>query len=116
MIEILISILIIIGVFFNLLGSIGLVRLPDIYARIHAATKSATLGIAFLILATFLYFWIVEGQFIGNILLAILFVFLTAPVGAQIMSRSAHRTKVPLSNQSAHDDLKNSYEKRQKNG
>ncbi|WP_374561235.1 monovalent cation/H(+) antiporter subunit G [Sinobaca sp. H24] len=41
MIEILISILIIIGIFFSLLGSIGLVRLPDIYARIHA-TKSAS--------------------------------------------------------------------------
>lgn len=112
MIEILISILIIIGIFFSLLGAIGLVRLPDIYARIHAATKSATLGIAFLVFATFLYFWVVEAEFIGKILLAILFVFLTAPVGAQIISRSAHRTGVPLWNKSIHDDLTESYDEK----
>lgn len=109
MIEIIISIFILIGGFFTLLGSIGLIRLPDVYGRLHAATKSATLGVISIMIGAFVYFLYTEGIMTGKILLTILFVFLTAPVAAQMISRSAYRVGVPLWEKSVQDDLKQMY-------
>ncbi|MDT8861451.1 monovalent cation/H(+) antiporter subunit G [Alkalihalobacillus sp. MEB130] len=111
-IEIILSIFIITGAFLSLLGSIGLIRFPDVYGRTHAATKSATLGVISIMVATFLFFLLVEGIFAGKILLAILFVFLTAPVAALMVARAAYRTGVPLWEKSGQDDLKKMYEKK----
>ncbi|MBU8905598.1 monovalent cation/H(+) antiporter subunit G [Desertibacillus haloalkaliphilus] len=105
LIAILISILAILGGFLSLLGSIGLIRFPDVYGRLHAATKSATLGVISIMLATFLYFLFAEQLFMGKILLTILFVFLTAPVVGLTVSRSAYRIGVPLWEQSTIDEL-----------
>ncbi|GAE31657.1 monovalent cation/H(+) antiporter subunit G [Alkalihalobacillus hemicellulosilyticus] len=104
--EIIISIFVIIGGFLSLLGSIGLIRFPDVYGRTHAATKSATLGVISIIIATFLFFLLIQGEFIMKLLLAIIFVFLTAPVAAQMVGRAAYRTEVPLWEKSVQDDLK----------
>ncbi|MFA9455919.1 monovalent cation/H(+) antiporter subunit G [Halalkalibacter sp. AB-rgal2] len=104
--EVIISIFVLIGGFLSLLGSIGLIRFPDVYGRTHAATKSATLGVISIIIATFLFFLLVQGEFIMKLLLAIIFVFLTAPVAAQMVGRAAYRTKVPLWEKSVQDDLK----------
>ncbi|PSL45066.1 multisubunit sodium/proton antiporter MrpG subunit [Salsuginibacillus halophilus] len=114
MIEILISIFVLIGGFFSLLGSIGILRLKDVYGRIHAATKSATLGVVATITGTFLYFLIIDGEFSGNILLTILFVFMTAPVAAHIISRSAHRTGIKLWEQSTVDELVDTYPEKER--
>lgn len=105
MIEIVVAVLLVIGAFFSLMSSIGLIRLPDVYGRAHAVGKSSTLGVMSLMLATFIYF---AGAGIMNakILLAILFVFITAPVSSLVISRSAYRIGVPLSKYSTHDDLK----------
>ncbi len=111
-IEIILSIFILLGAFLSLLGSIGLIRFPDVYGRTHAATKSATLGVISIMVATFLFFLLIEGLFVGKILLAILFVFLTAPVAALMIGRSAYRTGVPLWEKSVQDDLKEVYEKK----
>lgn len=108
-IEIIASILILIGVFFSLLSAIGVTRLPDVYSRMHAAGKSSTLGVIFLMLAVFVYF-IPQGIVNGKVLLAILFIFLTAPLSALMVNRSAYRTGVPLAKNSIQDDLKNKYE------
>lgn len=105
MIEIVISIFIILGGLLSILGSIGLLRFPDVYARLHAATKSATLGVISIMLGTFLYFLIIENLFAGKILLAILFVFLTAPVAGFMISRSAYNVGVKLWDNSIQDDL-----------
>jgi Mg2+ and Co2+ transporter CorA len=56
MLEIIVSILILIGAIFNLIGSIGLVKLPDFFTRLHAPTKATTLGIGSILLASFIYF------------------------------------------------------------
>ena len=111
-IEIILSIFIILGGFLSLLGSIGLIRFPDVYGRTHAATKSATLGVISIMVATFLFFLLVEGIFVGKLLLAILFVFLTAPVAALMVARAAYRTGVPLWEKSGQDDLKEMYKKK----
>lgn len=103
-VEIIISILILLGVFFTLLSAIGVIRLPDVYSRMHAAGKSSTLGVIALTLATFLYF-VSEGIINAKILLSILFLFVTAPLSALMINRSAYNTGVPLADHSIQDDL-----------
>lgn len=111
-IEIIISLFIVLGGFLSLLGSIGLIRFPDVYGRTHAATKSATLGVISIMTGTFFFFLLIEGEFVGKILLAILFVFLTAPVAGLMIGRAAYRTGVPLWEKSTQDDLKEMYAKK----
>ena len=86
--------------------TVGLVRLPDVYTRSHAASKSSTLGVLFTLVGTFLFFLMEEGYFSIRLFLGIFFVFLTAPVAAHVISRSAYRSKVELAKESVQDDLK----------
>ena len=109
MIEILISVLIIIGVFFILAGSIGLLRLPDLYNRTHAATKSATIGVMSVVLAATLFFSSHSEVTSGKLILTIVFVFITAPVAGQMISRAAYRVGVKVWDKSVMDDFKSQY-------
>lgn len=82
------------GVAFDLLGCLGLVRLPDVYNRLQAATKCVTLGTCSILFGVFL----VSG-FTGTgmrSLLCILFVILTAPVSAHVIARGGHRAGIKL--------------------
>lgn len=84
--------LIAVGSFFLLVGTIGLLRLPDIYNRMHATSKATTLGAASLFLAGFVYF---DARAEGlTSLVGIVFLFLTAPTGAHMISRSAQKMGV----------------------
>jgi len=86
--------LILIGVMFDFLGVLGLVRLPDVYNRLQAATKCVTFGSAGILLGVF----ILQGfnNFGFKVLLGIVFIFLTSPVAAHIIARAAHRSGVKL--------------------
>lgn len=91
LIELLVSALILIGAFFALVGSIGLVRLPDFYCRLHAPTKSSTLGIGAILIASMLI-PLASGLLPGLAeVLMTLFVFITAPVSANMLSLAALR-------------------------
>ena len=113
MTEIVISIFLLIGGFLSVLGSIGILRFPDVYGRLHAATKSATLGVISIMIGVFLFFLIVEGVFVGKILLTIVFVFLTAPLAGFMISRYAYRVGVKLWEGSIQDDLAEDMKKAQ---
>ncbi|MBB6444645.1 monovalent cation/H(+) antiporter subunit G [Bacillus benzoevorans] len=104
--EIIAAILILIGTCFSFLSAIGILRLPDVYTRSHAASKSSTLGVLCILTGTFLFFLITEYYFSIRLLLGIFFVFLTAPVSAHMICRSAYRSRVPLAETSVKDDLK----------
>jgi multicomponent Na+:H+ antiporter subunit G len=104
--EVIAAVLILIGAFFSLLSAVGLLRLPDVYTRSHAASKSTTLGVLCTLVGTLLYFLITDGYFSIRLLLGIFFVFLTAPVSAHLICRSAHRSNVQLAEESVQDDLK----------
>ncbi len=85
---------IIVGLIFDLFGCLGLVRLPDVYNRLQAATKCVTLGTCSILFGTFL---IVGFNAAGiKALLAIVFLMLTAPVAAHAIARGAHRSGVTL--------------------
>ncbi|MGJ9381653.1 monovalent cation/H(+) antiporter subunit G [Salipaludibacillus sp. CF4.18] len=105
LIEIIISILLLIGGGLTFIGSIGILRFPDVYGRLHAATKSATLGVISIMFATFFYFWFTHDIFVGKLLLTILFVFLTAPVAAFMVSKAAYNTGIKMSDKNSQDDL-----------
>jgi multicomponent Na+:H+ antiporter subunit G len=83
---------ILLGVFFMFVGSLGVLRLPDFYSRVHAPTKAATLGLFFLLFAVALD--LAEGVVVTKAFLALLFIAATAPVGAHILARAAFRNGV----------------------
>ncbi len=92
MLEIVSVTLILFGASFALVGSIGLVRFPDIFTRLHGPTKATTLGVGGVLLGTIL-FLILQGE-TGAIreLLITVFLFLTAPVSAHLIAKAAlHR-------------------------
>ena len=94
-------IFIIIGLIFDLFGCLGLVRLPDVYNRLQAATKCVTLGTCSILFGTFL---IVGFNAAGTkALLAIVFLMLTAPVAAHAISRGSYRGGVRLTSTSVND-------------
>lgn len=104
--KILIGYLILQGAILSLISSIGILRLPDVYTRNHAASKAATLGVISIMLGVFLYFWLIEGHVNTQVLLGIVFVFLTAPVAGHLISRAAYHTNTPLWKNSVQDELK----------
>ena len=85
---------ILIGAFFLLVGAIGMVRLPDFYMRLHAPTKASTLGVGGVLLASLLLGWS-QGRFGVAELLITLFVFVTAPVSANLLAQAALHLRLP---------------------
>jgi len=110
--DIIIYIFLGIGVFFNILAGVGLLRFPDVYTRLHAGTKCTTFGSIFLIGSIILLglkmWW--EGNVNGSVLslhsiFALIAILLTNPVGAHAIARAAHRSGV-MPAKAVVDDLK----------
>ncbi len=92
--EFLVSALIVLGALFVLLGSVGLARLPDFLMRLHAPTKATTLGVGALLLASAIYFSLTGPGVSLHEAAIVLFLFITAPVTAQLMAKAArHRQR-----------------------
>jgi multicomponent K+:H+ antiporter subunit G len=84
--------LIIFGAGIALIGSIGLVRFPDIFTRLHGPTKATTLGVGSVLLGTILYLNLHGETGAVRELLITVFLFLTAPVSAHLLAKAAlHR-------------------------
>lgn len=81
--------------------------MPDVFCRMHAATKSTTLGLALILIATFTHLGFSAVGF--KAVLAIIFAFLTAPVGAHLISRAAYQRGVKLHDRSITDALQSVY-------
>lgn len=89
------------GSLFLFLGSLGLVRMPDLYNRIQAGTKASTLGT----LLTLLGLAFICPGWSGKLVILILFVIITNPVSSHVISRAAHHAGIPLAEGSVQDDL-----------
>lgn len=87
--EIIISALVLIGSFFVLVGSIGLVKLPDFFMRLHGPTKATTLGVGAILVASTLYYLFFKNEISLHEILITLFLFITAPVSAHLMAKAA---------------------------
>ena len=80
------------GLIFLLISAVGLLRLPDFFTRVHAVSKSETMGIALVLVGLIFYqgFNLISLKFA----LIVLFVAIANPVGAHLLTRAAVRTGV----------------------
>lgn len=104
--ELIGAILILIGSVTSVVSAIGMIRFPDVYSRAHAATKTTTVAVLITLFGVFLYFWMHEGFISIRVLLAILFVFFTAPVSGHLVLRAAYRSNVKMTPRTKEDELK----------
>ncbi len=88
------AVLLVIGALFMLLAGLGVLRLPDLFMRLQAATKASTLGVGCLLLGVALHFQ--DLTVTTRAVLVIAFFFTTAPVGAHVIARAAYAAGVPL--------------------
>jgi len=103
--ELIVAVFALLGMGFSLVTALGLIRLPDVYTRAHAASKSATLGVMSILIGVIIYFVTEDGFFSSRVVLGILFVLITAPIGGHLIARAAYYSNVPLWKSSVRDDL-----------
>jgi multicomponent Na+:H+ antiporter subunit G len=108
MTDIVAGVLLIIGAFFTLVAAIGVVRLPDLYTRMHAASKTGTVGSGVMLLAIAFH----SGEFdvVTRALAGIVFFLLTAPLAAHLLARAAYCTGVKPWPGTSPDELAGHYE------
>jgi multicomponent Na+:H+ antiporter subunit G len=97
-------ILISVGVLFNIFGCIGLLRLPDVYNRLQAATKCVTLGCCSILIGVLVHFGIGGAGF--RALVAIPILFFTATVAAHALVRGAYHFGTKLDKRTVKDDYR----------
>ncbi|MFK7993230.1 MAG: monovalent cation/H(+) antiporter subunit G [Granulosicoccus sp.] len=100
--DIIVSVLIMLGGGFAAIAGLGLLRLPDVLIRMHASTKAGTLGVGLIVLGVSVHF--PSSLVLTKALLIIIFLLLTAPVGAHLIGRAAYRRGLPLWHRTLLDD------------
>ncbi|QYY33220.1 Na+/H+ antiporter subunit G [Cupriavidus pinatubonensis] len=94
--ELAVCVLLLTGSLFTLVGAIGLFRLPDVFMRLHGPTKSTTLGVGGVVVASVVYFSC-QGQGASvHELLVTAFLFLTAPISAHMLAKAAIQRQLPV--------------------
>ena len=96
------------GSLFVLLAAIGLLRMPDLFTRMHPSSKAATLGTVLILIGIAVYFE--DGAIAVRAVLICLFLFLTAPVASHIIARAGFLSGVPLAEETAIDELSGHYD------
>lgn len=86
--EAFVAFLIVVGGIFGLVGSYGLAKLPDTMMRLHAPTKATTLGVGSILIASMSYFLFFENLFSVHELLITLFLFIAAPLTANVIAKA----------------------------
>jgi multicomponent Na+:H+ antiporter subunit G len=98
------AVLLVVGACFMLLAGLGVLRLPDLFMRLQAATKASTLGLGCIMLGVAVHFQ--DLAVTTRAVLVIAFFFLTAPVGAYLIARAAYAVGVPLWKGTITDELR----------
>lgn len=101
--DVVVSVLLLTGVALSILAGVGLQRFPDVFARMHAATKPATLGLVLILVATSLR--LRDGGDITKLLVTAAAQFITAPLGAHMVGRAAHRAGDQMAPRTSVDEL-----------
>lgn len=86
-----------------LISGVGLLRLPDVFSRMHAAGKASTVGVSCLLLSAGIHFW--DQNLFLRMLLLIALIFATAPISTAAMARAAYRTGSPKALQLHRDEM-----------
>jgi multicomponent K+:H+ antiporter subunit G len=91
--QALVAAMLVVGGVFALVGAVGMLRFPDFYMRLHAPTKATTLGVGGVLLASLVANW-ASGSYGMHELLIAGFLFITAPVSANLMAKAALHLRV----------------------
>ncbi|AVQ36911.1 Na+/H+ antiporter subunit G [Staphylococcus kloosii] len=86
------AIMLFLGSIIALISAIGLIKFQDVFLRSHAATKSSTLSVLLTLVGVIVYFVSAQGYVSVRLILALVFINLTSPVGGHLISRAAYRT------------------------
>ena len=92
--ELLLSIAVLLGGFFAFVAGLGILRLPDVLIRMHASTKAGTLATGLIMVAAAFTFGDLPTA--AKAVVIVIFLLITAPVGAHMIGRAAFRSGVPL--------------------
>jgi multicomponent Na+:H+ antiporter subunit G len=106
--EVISAVLLLIGVLFMLIAAFGVLRMPDIFLRMSASTKAATLGVGGVLLAAAVHFR--ELGIASRAIAIIVFALLTVPVAAHMIGRAAYRNRVGLWSGTVLDELEGKYD------
>ncbi len=101
--AIVVTVLLLAGALFSLVAAIGIVRLPDLYSRMHAASKAGTVGSGLLLLAVGIHSQ--DLPILARALAGFVFFVLTAPISAHLLARAAHKAGHRLTPPSVRDEL-----------
>jgi multicomponent Na+:H+ antiporter subunit G len=96
--------LIAIGAVLMVLAAVGIIKMPDVYSRMQSSTKASTLGVGCTMLAVAIDFG--DLAITTRVVLIVAFVFLTAPISAQMIGRAAYYVGVPLWEGTTLDELR----------
>ncbi len=99
--------LLVAGGFSLFVAALGVLRLPDVLIRMHALTKAGALGAGLIFVATAVHFG--DAVSVSVSLLTIVFLLVTAPVGAHAIGRAAYRLGVPLWEKTHLDEWQGKY-------
>ncbi|WP_340575096.1 Na+/H+ antiporter Mnh2 subunit G [Staphylococcus aureus] len=85
------AVMLLLGSFIALISAIAIVKFQDVFLRSHAATKSSTLSVLLTLIGVLIYFIVNTGFFSVRLLLSLVFINLTSPVGMHLVARAAYR-------------------------
>lgn len=105
--ELITAFFLLVGAAFMFIAALGILRFPDLYTRMHSASKASSLGVGCLLIGVGVAY--PTAMVIAKCMLVLLFVFLTVPVAAHMIGRAAYLLKVPLWEKSVVDELEGRY-------
>ena len=108
MIEVLVSILLLMGAAFMVLASVGVLRLPDLPTRMHATTKAGALGAMLTMAGVAFHFG--DSTVVARAVAIVVFIFLTAPIAAHVIGRAGYFTGIKLWEGTVKDELRERYD------
>lgn len=112
LLDIVVMLLAVVGTAFAVLAAVGLIRLPDLYTRMQAASKGSTLGAIGVLLAAGVHFG--EADIVVRALLVVAFLMLTVPIAAHLIARAGYLDGVRMEDSHVMDDLAGKYNTEQR--
>jgi multicomponent Na+:H+ antiporter subunit G len=107
--EVISLLLLLTGAVFVFIAALGVVRMPDMFLRMSAASKAGSLGASLALLAAALYFY--DLAIAIRVIATIAFIFLTTPVAAHLIARAAYVNDVPLWEKTICNELRGRYDR-----
>jgi len=105
LLEVVVSVLLVLGSAIMLIGSIGLAKFPDFFTRLHAPTKASTLGVGCILIASMIFFSLELGHLNLKEALISMFLLITAPIAAHMLAKAGLHYKVTMKDNTQNQHL-----------